>query len=588
MTAKAKARVRSGATPTLLGTLSVCATLYFGRDVLIPLALASLIAFVLAPLVRRLERRRIPRTLAVIIVGTLAAVPLISTGWVVVSQGASLVESFPEYRETLRDKIEGVRSLVAGTMSRASGVIGSIQQSTEPAAGPAAQSEPMPVTIVESPGIPIAGRFMWPILGPIATLSMVMVFAAFILLERDQIRDKIIALLNRKHLTVTSHAIDEVTERVGRYLRMQLLLNACNAVVTAIALTLFGVPNAILWGILGGILRFVPYIGPLIGALFPICFAIVISDSWSLPLSVAAFYIVLELIGNVVEPLVQRSSTGVTSLALIIAATFWAWIWGVPGLLLSTPITVCLVVAGQHARPLRWLNILMADQTPLTPSESLYRNLISVDTGGSPPPLPADPGTSLAEVADALLFPALTSARLDLERGDLEEPRYRAATEGVRELVDASFPTKAPVNSALPAVLCIPAYDDADAAAAHVLAASFNAAGTPAFALTIDDLGSPIQAIMQRTGAAHACIISLPPFASARARIRARQLILRAPDVKPSVLLISRRQLTPAALSALTQAGAVRVFTTAAEAVRAAWSPHAMEAQPIAAVTSDT
>lgn len=548
-----------GAVPTLVGTIAVCAILYFGREVLIPLALAALISFVLAPLVRRLERRRVPAGIAVALVGSLAAVPVVGTGWVVASQTAALIESLPTYRDTFRAKISDIRDLAA----RASGVLDTFDDVTDNTdAGPLAEEPPQPVTIVEPTPLPMASRLMAPILAPIATLVMVMFFAVFILLERDRVRDRLIALLNRNRLTVTSRAIDEVTERVGRYLRRQILINAGNGLITAIALSLLGVPNALLWGILGGVLRFIPYLGPLIAGLFPTIVAFVVSDSWTLPLSVAAFFICLEIVGDFVEPLIQRSSTGVTSLALLLAAAFWAWIWGIPGLLLSTPLTVCLVVAGQHAPPLRWLWIALADQSPLTPPESLYRRIISGEPP-SIPPLTLEPGAALAETADNLLLPVLLAARRDLHRGDLDEQRFRTSIEAVRTLIPA--PGATPDNP-MPPVLCIPAHDEADAAAAQLLTAAFLGAGIPAISISAEDLGSPLEPLVRRAQAAHACVVALPPYATHRARLRLRQLERRVPGLAVSVLLPA----TPHTLQSNLQPA--RTFGSITEAVRSTWT----------------
>ena len=565
-----------GATPTVIGLLAVGAILYFARAVLIPLALAALIAFVLTPLASRLERRRIPRQLAALIVSSLAAIAVVGTGWVVVSQSTGLVESLPTYRETLQEKIYSIRSVFTSTVDRASGMLDAIEETADAeASSRGADAEPVRVTVVEALDAPFVGRLVWPILAPIATLIMVMVFAAFMLFERDQIREKAIALLNRKHLTVTSHAIDEVSMRVGRYLRVQILLNAANGVITSLTLLLLGVPNALLWGILGAVLRFIPYVGPLIGAVLPIAVSIVISDSWTLPIIVTSFYVVLELIGNVAEPLVQRSSTGVTSLGLLIAAAFWAWIWGIPGLLLSTPMTVCLVVAGSHARSLRWLHVLMADHSPLTPAQRLYRSLITGETASMPSQSPTEPTAVFADEADSLLLPALATARRDLERGDLTEEVFRSTIAGVRALVDARLPSVQPNSSVHPPVLCVPAFDDADAAAAHTLAVAFQTAGIPALALSVSDLGSPIASFIERTGAAHICIVSLPPYALSRARMRIRQVRMRVPDVTISVLLTAPASLEPSILSELTLAGAARVHTSIVQAAQSSWAPAA-------------
>jgi len=559
--------------PTLLGTIAVCAILYFGREVLIPLALAALIAFVLAPLVRRLERSGFPRSLAVMIVCTLTAVPVVGLGWVVASQGASLLESIPQYRETLQSKLADIRSLVSGATRSASGLMGALEQPEPAAVGPVVdEPEPMQVTVVDS-GIPRAGRLMWPILSPIATLVMVMVFAIFILLERDQIRDRISALLSRRRLTVTTHVIDEVATRVGRYLRMQLVINGVNGLITAAALTAFGVPNAVLWGILGGILRFIPYVGPVVAALFPIAISFIVSDSWQLPLSVAAFFAALELVGNVVEPLLQRSSTGVTSLALLLCAAFWAWIWGIPGLLLSTPITVCLAVAGQRARPLHWFTIAFADLPPLTPADSLYRRLISGEA--------ADPSTTpkyehpagFSELADAQFLRVLAMANVEANRGDLDESRLTNVVTEIRSLAESAASSTPPPNSPLPPVLCIPAQGEADAAAAQVVAAALMLSGTPARALTIEELGSPLDPLLASTSAIHACVVALAPHQTTRARTRLRQLRLRHPVLTLTALVYPPRPKHARAMAALTASGASRVLAGVTEIVRATWTP---------------
>jgi predicted PurR-regulated permease PerM len=433
----------------------VAGALYFGRDIFVPLALAVLLSFALAPLVSWLRRRGFPRTPAVIAVVLLAFLAIFAFGAVVAGQVTQLGENLPRYQYNIEEKIRSLRSSAAegGIIERASKVLRELSKEIErPAETPsddekkladpseAEEPEPIPVQIRQPDPKPLQllQSVIGPLIEPIATGGIVIVFVIFMLLQREDLRDRFIRLASAGDLHRTTQALGEAGKRVANYLLMQLVVNAAYGIPVGMGLWLIGVPNPLLWGMLAMILRFVPYIGPIIAAIFPLALSIAVDPGWTMLLWTAALFIVLELISNnVVEPWLYGSSTGLSPVAIIAAAIFWTWLWGPVGLLLSTPLTVCLVVLGRHVPQFSFLDVLLGSEPVLTPQESLYQRLLAGD-----PEEATERAEEIVEETSLLGFyeevaiPALAMVEYDRARGVLDDEQRALVAAGVFTLVD--------------------------------------------------------------------------------------------------------------------------------------------------------
>ena len=446
---------RAGGTRTLVALAVIIGALYFGRDVLVPLALAGLLSFALAPVIAALRRRGIPRTPSVITVVMFAFLGIFVFGFVVAGQVSQLGASLPRYEYNIREKIRSLQSSApgGGLIERAAEALRDLRQDIEqateaPAEGEgasplepeAAEPEPIPVQIRQPDPAPLQmlQTIVGPLIEPLATTGIVIVFVVFMLLQREDLRDRFIRLVGSRDLHRTTQALGDAAERVGRYLLMQLLVNVAYGIPIGIGLWLIGVPNPLLWGMLSVVLRFVPFIGPIIAAAFPLALSIAVDPGWTMLLWTAALFIFLELIsGNIVEPWVYGASTGLSSIAILAAAIFWTWLWGPVGLLLSTPLTVCLVVLGRHVPQFGFLNVLLGSEPVLEPAESLYQRLLAGDpdeaTERAEEYLKSH---SILEYYEDVVIPALSMFEHDRARGVLTDERRELVAAAALTLVD--------------------------------------------------------------------------------------------------------------------------------------------------------
>jgi predicted PurR-regulated permease PerM len=445
----------------VLTTLAVIAALYFAKAILVPLALAILLTFVLAPPVRFLRAWGLGRVPSVAIVVFCAFLVIFGIGSFIGQQLAQLAGKLPQYDYVIQHKIQELSSAASGgTLERFSGFLESLSKqigkrdSNSTDSPPQKTSDgsdaPVPVEIHQPPPTPIdvLKRFFVPLLDPLATTGVVVVFVIFFLLERRDLRDRLIRLAGSYDLQRTTEAINDAAQRLSRYFIAQTALNGFFGLIVAIGLGLIGVPNPVLWGIIGMVLRFVPYIGAIISAAFPVTLAIAVDPGWSMALwTVALFLIVEPLIGQVIEPLVYGHSTGLSPVAVIVAASFWTWLWGAIGLLLSTPLTVCLAVLGRHVEWLQFLEILIADEAPLTPAQSFYQRALAGDTDDVSDQAEEFLKThSLLAYYDEVALQALILAEIDLRRGALDDKQIFQINQAVRRLLDelAGYEDKLP------------------------------------------------------------------------------------------------------------------------------------------------
>ena len=482
--------------------ITVVAALYFARDVIIPITLAVLLSFLLAPAVRWLHHLRVGRVSAVAFTVLVTFVVILGFGAIVAQEVSSLARDLPNYRYNLETKIRTLPGFLpgGGILNRATSMLrdlrkeltnteiqvlsgpdtGANGQDTQNAAKPLpvqiSQPEPQPFQIVEN----IVG----PLLPPLATTGLVVIFVILILLEREDLRDRLLRLAGRGDLQRTTEAMDDAAKRISRYLRSQLIVNTCVGVPIGLGLTAIGIPNAALWGIMTVILRFIPYLGIIIAAAFPLALAIAVDPGWSLLLWTILLFVAIEtVVAYIAEPLVYGDSTGVSPVALIAAATFWTWLWGPIGLLLSTPLTVCLIVLGRHVPQLRFLDVMLSNEPVLSPQETFYQRLLANDPEEATHQAEEFAEKhSLADFFDEVAIPVLTRAQADSDRGALSPERRNVIALGFRVMLEnlsdalpdeMSATTMQPGTTDVeptPAIVCIAGRNEIDEAAALCLA----------------------------------------------------------------------------------------------------------------------
>ena len=429
----------------------IVTTLYFGRDVFVPVALSILLSFALAPLVRPRPPFWVPRAISVIGVVLLAFSIIFAIGGVIATQMTQLAGELPRYESNMRAKIQSLRGTAAAnnTLERAADVLQDLgkelNKPKEPSAAPAANSlagqdaRPIPVEVRQPPptALESIAALISPLLHPLMTSGIVIIFVIFTLLQREDLRNRLIRLAGSHDLQKTTVALNDAAERLSRLFLSQLALNSAFGLVIGTGLWFIGVPSAVLWGILAGILRFVPYIGVFIAAVFPLLLAVAVDPGWSMLLWSAALFVIVEpLVGQVIEPLLYGRSTGLSPLAVVVSATFWTALWGPIGLVLATPLTICLVVLGRHVENLKFLEVMFGDRPALSPSELFYQRMLADDPAealdNAEQFLKERP---LAAYYDEVALKGLKLAQADLDRNALDTLHLQRIRDSVIELV---------------------------------------------------------------------------------------------------------------------------------------------------------
>ena len=531
-------------TPWIIGPV-VVAGLYFGQELLVPFVLAVLLAFVLAPAVGVLQRARLGRTLPVMITVLLAFVLIGSVGMVVGRQLETLAQGLPSYEATIRHKLTTLplgHDLSEQLSASLDNVLGSASPGVAKAAGDhtsvavvtpsGGHGQAGPAGAQGSSALVIVRTVVTPLLPILATFGVVLIFVVFVLLFREDLRDRLVRLVGRADLHRTILAMNDAARRLSRFFLIQVGINAAFGTWIGAGLAISGLPNPVLWGILAGMMRFVPFIGTYIALAPPLLLALAVSPGWSLAVIVLLLYALSELVmGQVVEPLLYGHSTGLSPLAVIMAATFWAFLWGPVGLLLATPLTVCLVVIGRHVESLSFLEVMLGDSPPLDAEETFYQRALE----GNARVLAAQARiavdrTSLAEYYDHVALRGLALAQADLARDALAFERLEAIHQQIEKLL-ASLYTAGLVLSgadapAVPddwraegAVLCIPSRGQLDDLGAQMAVQVLRQAGFGARAETNLILGAR-QAAPEMLGAARLVCLSALEQGSSPAAMR--------------------------------------------------------------------
>ena len=412
----------------VITTIAIIAALRFGQDVFLPLAIAMLITFALSPLVTMLRNFGLPMIGAVLASVTFAFAVIGVFLLVVVGQVGQLAQQLPTFQENIVVKLKALQDtgpengLVARLTRMFTAINSEITTALPPSGTATGTGGTMAVEVVQRRGaLETLQDLVLPLVSPVATTGLVIVVVIFMLLERDELRDRLIRLVGANDINRTTQLIEDAGLRVGRYLLIQLLVNIIYAVPIGIGLWLIGVPNATLWGMLTLVLRFVPYIGPILAAIFPLFLAFAVSPDWSIVIWTAALFGAVEFVtSNVIEPWLYGSRTGVSPLAIIVSAIFWTWVWGPMGLVLSTPLTVCLVVVGRHIPQFEVFDVLFGDRPVLAPPSRLYQRLLVGDTVEST--LRSEESLEDDFISDYhrdVGIPAVQLAQSDYERGVL-------------------------------------------------------------------------------------------------------------------------------------------------------------------------
>ena len=421
----------------------IIAGLYFGREVLVPITLAILLSFLLAPLVSLL-RHVLPRVPAVLLAVLLAISVVLGLGGLIGTQVANLAPNVPRYAKAVEAKIAAVQTYATGHFAELASRFGHADEPEQKQAAKSAPSgtETAPLSVeVHQPAptpVQMIERVLDPLASPLATAAIVFVFSIFILLQREDLRDRMIRLVGSGDLHRTTVAMDDAGRRLSRYFLAQAALNVVFGAVIGFGLWFIGLPSPLLWGVLSGLLRFVPYVGPVLAAGLPLALAAGVSPGWALVVWTAGLFAVVEgLTGQVIEPLLYGHSTGLSPFAVVVAATFWTWLWGPVGLILSTPLTLCLVVMGRHVKRLEFLDVLLGDRPPLTPVESFYQRMLAGD-----PDEALEQAelllkeSSLSSYYDDVALKGLQLAANDLERGVLSRPQMERVKEAIKQLAE--------------------------------------------------------------------------------------------------------------------------------------------------------
>ena len=477
-----------------------------------PLALAILFSFLLAPAVRRLERW-LPRIVATLLVAFLVFSLIGGIGVIAGKQMVSLAAKFPEYRENIIEKIRAVRAPQEGDLGKAADAIKDLQEQAAP------ERRPMPVKESAGSAFEAIGDFIAPFIGPVGTALAVIVFTILMLLNRENMVERLIALIGAGRINLMTRALNEASYRVSSYLYMQLVVNAMFGIPFGIALYFIGVPNAMLWGLLGMLLRFVPYAGVWVAAAMPALLAFAISDSWSMVTWTLGVFITLELLlVNAIEPWLYGRSAGLAPIAVISAAIFWTWLWGPVGLLLATPLTVCVTVIGRYVPELGYLNVLLGVEPVLSPEQRFYQRLVALeqDEAGELVEKYTE-AHGLAATLDDMIVPALGLVGIDRRKGTLEPARERFILEAMRNIVE-----DLPTPDSPPTYRIVPASDDADRVGALMLAHAIPARVTE---LDAEDDARTI------------IVSAVPPQAASHAAYASRKLRSRFPEARIVVAL---------------------------------------------------
>lgn len=574
--------------PSLITAVVCVAALYFGREVLIPITVAILLTILLSPVASRLEKHHFGKSLSALTVWLASMILIAFVGWLVVNQGIHMVMQIPSYSATISQKIESIQGAKNSSLEKAAASIRQLgqqlsnaiestsSQGKQPGESPPAkatnnssrqskQSKPVPVEVVggehNGPSLKALGSTIKPILSPLVEIGIVFVVTAFMLLRREDIQERLFTLAGLSRIRVTKQLFNDATHRVVRYLWLLASVNFSFGALFGVGLYFLGLPNALLWGVLVGLLRFIPYIGSFVGAAMPILFSFAVFSGWTKPLIALGMYLLLEgLIGYGIEPFLYSRGTGVSALAILVAAIFWAALWGPIGLLLSTPLTLCLVSVGRYIPQLEFLSILLGDRTIGTTDVQLYLALTSSNIEAAEQAInDYVKEKSIHELYDSVLIPVLILAENDQADEPYTERRRRQLFQRVKVIVEqlivrypreqASGDRSAETGSEEQilinrhadaphlAVSSVPVRDEGDEVTCIMLGHLLARAGYDAHEVELGPAREMLDEIADQNGkSGHIiCISALPPFGISSIRRLYKRIQTRFPKCRIAV-----------------------------------------------------
>jgi predicted PurR-regulated permease PerM len=433
----------------LLSLAVICAALYWGQTVLVPLVLAALLTFLLSPLVARLDRLRVPRIVGVLLVMSLVGAAIGGFGYIVTGQLQSFAAELPQHRQNIRAKIRDAVAFTRGgaieqVQDQVQDTIDEINQAVEegdgePRSARERSQEDEPVRVAVDDELPFLGNARWlgSVFGAVGTLGLTLLLSIFMLINREDLRDRLVSLSGRPSLVVATKAFADAGATISRYLLMQFIINASMGVAVGVGLFFIGVPYAALWGLAAALLRYIPYIGPWVAAALPITVSLVTAPGWQQVALVVGLFVVLELLSNnVMEPLLYGHSVGLSTLAVIVAAIFWTWLWGAVGLVIATPITACVVVLSRYVPALGAIGRLLGERPALRPHETLYQRLLAGDAGEARAIVTRCRAERSVDEALQLVLDTLLALKRDLQAGRVSADEGAVVIGGLHDLLD--------------------------------------------------------------------------------------------------------------------------------------------------------
>jgi predicted PurR-regulated permease PerM len=530
----------------LASLVLVIASLYWAKAVLVPLALALMLTFLLQPIMVALHRRGLGHTPAAVLVVMLLGLVLGTVGWAVVMQFSSLASELPGYQDNLKHKIDDLQGVSkGGVIEKIQATMAALTKEFEKNQPPTTASQE--AVAVQTPGLSLVS-YVPSLLGFLADTGLVLVLLLFMLIAHGDLRDRLFRLIGYGHLTDTTKALDEAGQRISRSLLMQAIVNGTYGGAVGLGLFCLGLPYALLWGFLAAVLRFIPYVGPAVGALLPIALSLAVFTGWVKPLLVGGLFVLLELVTNMIlEPLLYGRSAGVSQVALLMAIAFWTWLWGPVGLLLATPLTVCLGVLGKYVPQLAFLDVLLSDEE-VTELNRYYQRLVARDQDGAVEVVEELlPTQTLTDVYDTVLLPALYYAGQDQRRGNLTAEEARFIYQATRELVDnlgasqaVTAAAEVPIVSAEDAaaalppqvrMLACPAHDEADEVALQMLQHVLDPRRFAVDFTKTTLLTAELISLVEQASPELVCIGLVPPGGFAQTRYLCKRLRARFPTL---------------------------------------------------------
>ena len=578
----------------------VVAALYLAKILLLPLGFAILFAFLLAPLVASLESVRIPRALAALLVILAFAGLLFVAAWTLLTQLVSVTNDLPIYRENIAQKMRALHGPSDSALSRAQRVLEDISNqlgivNSTPALPSPGRADEKPIGT--SPDHPVqvrevdrpTGRLdqLGGILEPLATALLAVVFTFFVLLQREDLRNRLIRLSGDRNLTLLTQAMSEASRRISRYFRLQVAVNFTYGATVCTALYFIGLPHTILFAALAAICRFIPYIGAPVAALTPTLLSLAVFPGWSHSILIFGFFVVLEIVtANYVEPHIYGRHTGLSSLAVLIAATFWTLIWGPIGLILSVPLTVCLVVMGSHFPTFKFLAVLLGDQPAIPHYTSFFQRLLAHDEREAGDILiDSLKNESLVSVYDSIVIPALTLAEMERQKGDLDESTLNFIRSIVAETIDelgfrtlddknelaasasdSSITADAHIPPDPPTILIIPVRDGFDDIVSTMLAQILDRSGFHAISISIRPIEETVSAVSAQKPDM-VFLSGMPPVAMARAHRIFRSLRTANPAIKIAMGIWNYKEDPDSAAQMISRTGDLHICTSLASAI---------------------